>query len=59
MGMEKHEPDFLVAKFQKSSLPSPTVGHDFIQTMGMEIKEGRDFSKDFDPNLEGTRVLTS
>ncbi len=42
-----------------NSYPSPTVGYDFIQTMGMEIIEGREFSKEFDPNFEKTRILVN
>ena len=42
-----------------NSYPSPSVGYDFIQTMSMDIIAGREFSKEFDPNLEQTRVLVN
>jgi len=42
-----------------SSYPSPTIGYDFIRTMGMEVIEGREFSEAFDPDLEKTRVLVN
>lgn len=44
-------------KESNSSLPSPSIGYDFVQTMGMKIIEGREFSKEFDPSLERKRVL--
>jgi putative ABC transport system permease protein len=43
----------------RNSYPSPTVGFDFVHTMGMEIIEGREFSKEFGLNLEGTRILVN
>jgi len=42
-----------------NSLPSPSVGYDFIRTMGMDIIEGREFSSEFDPKLEMNRVLVN
>lgn len=42
---------------ENSSYPSPSIGYDFIKTMGMDIIEGREFSTEFDPDLERTRIL--
>lgn len=44
---------------ESNSYPSPTVGYDFIQTMSMNIIEGREFSREFDSDLEKTRVLVN
>ncbi|MEM9327957.1 MAG: ABC transporter permease, partial [Bacteroidota bacterium] len=36
-----------VAEQRKDLIPLIAVDHDFVETMGMEIVEGRDFSRDF------------
>jgi putative ABC transport system permease protein len=42
---------------RENPYPSPRISHDFIETMGMEIKQGRTFSNQFSEQEEASKIV--